>query len=261
MHEVQVGVAFHRVFLLQLAGKNISGDDVKDAYPSFYNNKAKERFADHQIRDDFIKYISEQIYFFRKGFDSVFGKSIIELLTYWGIDLDDLNLVLKGDLNLGFNSCERTHVNHGNNESEPLMSQFLKINRQRLKITKSKWQKDGRPANNDPNQSLPHDGIDITTKSKAARSWKRMAREQQQHNTGIVIRKLRRDNKEGERNDLNQKTNMGTEDKENPSKMAIQSDKRKGNQIVEGSNKKICLNSSHYDRVEEASPDWPQGNK
>ncbi|KAJ9174810.1 hypothetical protein P3X46_013415 [Hevea brasiliensis] len=144
MHEVQVGVAFHRVFLLQLAGKNISGDDVKDAYPSFYNNKAKERFADHQIRDDFIKYISEQIYFFRKGFDSVFGKSIIELLTYRGIDLDDLNLVLKGDLNLGFNSCERTHVNHGNNESEPLMSQFLKINRQRLKITKSKWQKDGK---------------------------------------------------------------------------------------------------------------------
>ncbi|KAJ9174796.1 hypothetical protein P3X46_013401 [Hevea brasiliensis] len=144
MHEVQVGVAFHRVFLLQLAGKNISGDDVKDAYPSFYNNKAKERFADHQIRDDFIKYISEQIYFFRKGFDSVFGKSIIELLTYWGIDLDDINLVLKGDLNLGFNSCERTHVNHGNNESEPLMSQFLKINRQRLKITKSKWQKDGK---------------------------------------------------------------------------------------------------------------------
>ncbi|KAJ9174797.1 hypothetical protein P3X46_013402 [Hevea brasiliensis] len=119
-------------------------DDVKDAYPSFYNNKAKERFADHQIRDDFIKYISEQIYFFRKGFDSVFGKSIIELLTYWGIDLDDINLVLKGDLNLGFNSCERTHVNHGNNESEPLMSQFLKINRQRLKITKSKWQKDGK---------------------------------------------------------------------------------------------------------------------
>ncbi|KAF2293991.1 hypothetical protein GH714_006159 [Hevea brasiliensis] len=101
MHEVQVGVAFHRVFLLQLAGKNISGDDVKDAYPSFYNNKAKEH-------------------------------------------LDDLNLVLKGDLNLGFNSCERTHVNHGNNESEPLMSQFLKINRQRLKITKSKWQKDGK---------------------------------------------------------------------------------------------------------------------
>ncbi|KAF2294004.1 hypothetical protein GH714_006282 [Hevea brasiliensis] len=145
MHEVQVGVAFHRLFLLPLAGEEISVKDLRDANPSLYNNKAKHRFHDDdEILDDFINSMSEQISFFRKGFNSVFGKSIDKLLKYRGIDVEDLNLVLKGDLNLGFNSCERTHVNHGNNESEPLMSQFLKINRQRLKITKSKWQKDGK---------------------------------------------------------------------------------------------------------------------
>ncbi|KAJ9174821.1 hypothetical protein P3X46_013426 [Hevea brasiliensis] len=143
MHEVQVGVAFHRLFLLPLAGEEISVKDLRDANPSFYNNKAKHRFHDDdEILDDFINSMSEQISFFRKGFDSVFGKSIDELLKYRGIDVEDLNLVLKGDLNLGFNSGERTHVNHDNNESDPLMSQFLKINRQRLNITKSKWLKD-----------------------------------------------------------------------------------------------------------------------
>ncbi|KAF2293989.1 hypothetical protein GH714_006120 [Hevea brasiliensis] len=143
MHEVQVGVAFHRLFLLPLAGEEISVKDLRDANPSFYNNKAKHRFHDDdEILDDFINSMSEQISFFRRGFDSVFGKSIDKLLKYRGIDVEDLNLVLKGDLNLGFNSGERTHVNHDNNESDPLMSQFLKINRQRLNITKSKWRKD-----------------------------------------------------------------------------------------------------------------------
>ncbi|KAJ9174800.1 hypothetical protein P3X46_013405 [Hevea brasiliensis] len=141
MHEVQVGVAFHRLFLLPL--EEISVKDLRDANPSFYNNKAKHRFHDDdEILDDFINSMSEQISFFRKGFNSVFGKSIDKLLKYRGIDVEDLNLVLKGDLNLGFNSGERTHVNHDNNESDPLMSQFLKINRQRLNITKSKWRKD-----------------------------------------------------------------------------------------------------------------------
>ncbi|KAJ9174802.1 hypothetical protein P3X46_013407 [Hevea brasiliensis] len=71
--------------------------------------QAKERFADHQIRDDFIKYISEQIYFFEKAL-TVFWKINHRTVNLLGIDLDDINL----------------------------------INRQRLKITKSKWQKDGK---------------------------------------------------------------------------------------------------------------------
>lgn len=122
MHELEIGVAFHRMFLFQLAEKDISIGDVKDAYPSFYNKKAKECFPDDdQIRNDFVNSISEQISFFRKGFDSVFGKSIVQLLSFKGIELEDLNLVLKGNLNLEFISGEITHA------SDPLMSQFLKV--------------------------------------------------------------------------------------------------------------------------------------
>ncbi|XP_021617421.1 E3 ubiquitin-protein ligase UPL5 isoform X2 [Manihot esculenta] len=103
--------------------------------------QAKHRFHDDdEIRDDFLNSVSEQISFFRKGFDNVFGKSIVELLSYEGIEFEDLNLALKGKLNLG----ERTHVNQGNNVSDPLMSQFLKINRQRVNINKLRWRMDRR---------------------------------------------------------------------------------------------------------------------
>ncbi|KAJ9159079.1 hypothetical protein P3X46_024610 [Hevea brasiliensis] len=135
MHEVKVGVAFHRVFLLQLAGKDISAEDVRDAVPSFY--KAKEPLLDnHQILNEFVKSVSEQISFFTKGFDSVFGKSIIQLLSHGRIELEDLNQVLKGNLNLEFNSGKKRKHDHNesdplmlsqDNESDPLMSQFLKI--------------------------------------------------------------------------------------------------------------------------------------
>ncbi|KAF2320242.1 hypothetical protein GH714_026341 [Hevea brasiliensis] len=147
MHEVRVGVAFHRVFLLQVAGKDISAEDVRDAVPSFY--KAKEPLLDnHQILNEFLKSVSEQISFFTKGFDSVFGKSIIQLLSHGRIELEDLNQVLKGNLNLEFNSGKKRKRDHNesdplissqDNESDPLMSQFLKANKQKLNIPK--WQK------------------------------------------------------------------------------------------------------------------------
>ena len=38
MHKVQVGIVFDRVFFLQLAGKYISLEDIRDAEPCFYNN-------------------------------------------------------------------------------------------------------------------------------------------------------------------------------------------------------------------------------
>ncbi|GMY36712.1 E3 ubiquitin-protein ligase UPL5-like, partial [Fagus crenata] len=38
MHKVQVGIVFDRVFLLQLAGKYISLEDIKDADPCLYNS-------------------------------------------------------------------------------------------------------------------------------------------------------------------------------------------------------------------------------
>ena len=38
MHRVQVGVVFDRVFYLQLAGKYISLEDIRDADPSLYSS-------------------------------------------------------------------------------------------------------------------------------------------------------------------------------------------------------------------------------
>lgn len=38
MHKVQVGIVFDRVFYLQLGGKRISLDDIRDADPCLYNS-------------------------------------------------------------------------------------------------------------------------------------------------------------------------------------------------------------------------------
>lgn len=38
MHKVQVGIVFDRVFFLQLAGKYISLEDIRDADPCLYNS-------------------------------------------------------------------------------------------------------------------------------------------------------------------------------------------------------------------------------
>ncbi|KAG8645965.1 mitogen-activated protein kinase kinase kinase 19-like isoform X2 [Manihot esculenta] len=150
MHEVHVGVALHRVFLLQLAGKDISVEDVRDADPSFYNNKAnKEPFHDDdQIQNEFIKSISEQIRFFKNGFDSVFGKSIFQQLSDNGIEPDDLNLVLKGSIELEFNSDENLDDKQNDplmpqdNESDPLTYRYFKVNLQNLNIPE--WQQGKR---------------------------------------------------------------------------------------------------------------------
>ncbi|XP_043816648.1 E3 ubiquitin-protein ligase UPL5-like [Manihot esculenta] len=150
MHEVHVGVALHRVFLLQLAGKDISVEDVRDADPSFYNNEAyKEPFHDDdQIQNEFIKSIAEKIRFFKKGFDSVFEKSIFQQLSDNGIEPEDLNLVLKGSIELEFNSDENLEDKQNDalmpqdNESDPLTYRYLKFNLQKLNIPK--WQKGKR---------------------------------------------------------------------------------------------------------------------
>uniref|UniRef100_A0A2C9V5E8 mitogen-activated protein kinase kinase kinase n=1 Tax=Manihot esculenta TaxID=3983 RepID=A0A2C9V5E8_MANES len=149
VHEVHVGVALHRVFLLQLAGKYISVEDVRDADPSFYNNKAnKEPFPDDdQIQNEFIKSISEQIRFFKNGFDSVFGKSIFQQLSDNGIEPDDLNLVLKGSIELEFNSDENLDDKQNDplmpqdDESDPLTYRYF-VNLQNLNIPE--WKKGKR---------------------------------------------------------------------------------------------------------------------
>ncbi|KAG8645981.1 hypothetical protein MANES_10G109546v8 [Manihot esculenta] len=147
MHEVHIGIAFHHLFLLLLAGNDISMEDIREACPSFCNKKAKEpSHDDNLIRKEFIQSVSEQINFFKQGFHSVFGESINQLLSYRGIELEDLNQVLQGNLNLKFNfgkkrkyeDNESDPLTSQNNESDPLMYQFFKVNRQRVSITE--WQ-------------------------------------------------------------------------------------------------------------------------
>ncbi|KAG8645961.1 E3 ubiquitin-protein ligase UPL5 [Manihot esculenta] len=148
MHEIHIGIAFHNLFLLQLAGNDISIEEIREACPSFYNKKAKDpSHGDDRIQNEFMESVSEKIHFFRQGFHRVFGKSVQQLLSHRGIELEDLNQVLKGNLNLEFNFGKKRKYEDDesdpptsqNNESDPLMYQFLKVNRRGVSFTG--WQK------------------------------------------------------------------------------------------------------------------------
>ncbi|KAG8646188.1 E3 ubiquitin-protein ligase UPL5 isoform X2 [Manihot esculenta] len=171
MHEIQVGVALGRVFLMQLARKNISLEDVKDADPCFYNRckefinkddlsalespkvkfgfktgKTMKLYPSHGyikslVRHCFVHSISKQVSFFSKGFEMIFKTSISQLLEdFKGLKLEDLNHVLKGNGNAGSNfGKKRKSLNHECNGSDPLMSQLQKIRRRRINITDWQW--------------------------------------------------------------------------------------------------------------------------
>ncbi|XP_073012841.1 E3 ubiquitin-protein ligase UPL5 [Typha latifolia] len=51
MHKVQVGIAFDRIFFLQLAGKSITLEDVKDADPCLYTSCKKILEMDAELLD------------------------------------------------------------------------------------------------------------------------------------------------------------------------------------------------------------------
>ncbi|OAY39653.1 E3 ubiquitin-protein ligase UPL5 isoform X1 [Manihot esculenta] len=165
-HEIQVGVALDRVFLMQLAGKNISLEDVKNADPCFYNRckefinkddlstlespKVKFGFKtgktmklypskgyfESLVRHCFVRSISKQVSIFSEGFQMIFGTSISQLLEdFKGLELKDLNWVLKGNVNAGSNFGKKgKSLNHECNESDPLMSQLQKIRRPRINM-------------------------------------------------------------------------------------------------------------------------------
>lgn len=66
MHKVQVGITFDRVFFLQLAGKTISLEDIKDADPFLYMSCKRILELDDEILDSdalgltFVREIEEQ---------------------------------------------------------------------------------------------------------------------------------------------------------------------------------------------------------
>ncbi|KAG8645959.1 hypothetical protein MANES_10G112200v8 [Manihot esculenta] len=153
MHEMQVGVALDRVFLMQLAGKNISLEDVKDADPCFYN-RCKElinkddlsalespKVSESLLWHCFVRSISKQVSFFSEGFEMIFKTSISQLLEdFEGLELEDINNVLKGKVNAGSNfDKKRKYLKHECNESDPLMSQLQKIRKRRINITDWQW--------------------------------------------------------------------------------------------------------------------------
>ncbi|XP_058006616.1 E3 ubiquitin-protein ligase UPL5-like [Hevea brasiliensis] len=155
MSEIQIGVAFAHVFLMQLAGRRkFSLEDVRDLDPSLHswckeiidgevidsevlefpeallgcqwstelsyvNSKSsREAYVDHLIQHRFVASISEQVSFFMQGFDSVFGTSIGKLLSVKGLELEDLNESLCGYV--------ITTTLQLDNKSNPLMSRFPK---------------------------------------------------------------------------------------------------------------------------------------
>ncbi|XP_058007189.1 uncharacterized protein LOC131182265 [Hevea brasiliensis] len=173
MYEIQVGVTFAHLFLLQLAGKEeISLEDVIEVDPYLYrwckkvidaelidsevlefaeaelgrqwstelshvNSKSsRESYVDRLIQHRFVKSISNQLLFFRKGFDNVFGTSIDQLFSFNGRGLKDFNESLCGCKISGTSQLnKRKFLNNDCNKSDTLMHRFQKVRRKGRNIT------------------------------------------------------------------------------------------------------------------------------
>ncbi|KAJ9174819.1 hypothetical protein P3X46_013424 [Hevea brasiliensis] len=104
MYEIQVGVTFAHLFLLQLAGK----EEIS----------------------------LEDLLFFRKGFDNVFGTSIDQLFSFNGRGLKDFNESLCGCKISGTSQLnKRKFLNNDCNKSDTLMHRFQKVRRKGRNIT------------------------------------------------------------------------------------------------------------------------------
>ncbi|KAF2294022.1 hypothetical protein GH714_006706 [Hevea brasiliensis] len=177
MYEVRVGVAFARLFLWQLAGRRkISLENVKEVDPYLYSwckkvidaeridsevlefaeaelgrqwstelshvngKRSRQSYVDRLIQHRFVKSISNQLLFFRKGFDNVFGTSIDQLFSSNGLELEDLNESLRGRIISGTSQLnKRKFLNNDCNKSDTLMHRFQKVRRQGRNITN--WQR------------------------------------------------------------------------------------------------------------------------
>ncbi|XP_010539581.1 PREDICTED: E3 ubiquitin-protein ligase UPL5-like [Tarenaya hassleriana] len=146
MHKVQVGILLDRVFFIQLAGMQVSLEDIKDADPVLYrgckgilemdpedvdsdilglafateveelgrrnvvelcpggksiavNSKNRHQYVELLIKHHFVTSISEQVSHFSRGFNDILSDPKSQRSFFKGIDLEDLDWMLRGQEN------------------------------------------------------------------------------------------------------------------------------------------------------------------
>ncbi|EEF34555.1 mitogen-activated protein kinase kinase kinase 1-like [Ricinus communis] len=98
------------------------------------NCKDKEAYVSCLIQSHFVTSIAKQVSLFAQGFDSVSDESILQLLSSTGLELEDLNHMLRGNRNAGHVHEKRKSVGHNCDESSDSL-----ISRHRLNI--KNWQR------------------------------------------------------------------------------------------------------------------------
>ncbi|XP_065869740.1 E3 ubiquitin-protein ligase UPL5-like [Euphorbia lathyris] len=167
IYKVRVGFVFDRVFFLQLAGKDISLDDIQDADPCLYrkckdmlkmnsesidsealkltfietdeedwpsgksiilSNKTRKEYIDLIIQQRFITSISKQVAYFAKGLNDAFDTLNMQEFFFSCLDLEDFDSILNG-----------IESSKSRSESEKVASFRYYSDRRRHVITK--WEK------------------------------------------------------------------------------------------------------------------------
>ncbi|KAF2293987.1 hypothetical protein GH714_006097 [Hevea brasiliensis] len=89
------------------------------------SKRSRESSVDRLIQHRFVKSISNQLLFFRKGFDNVFGTSIDQLFSFNGRGLKDFNESLCGCTISGTSQLnKRKFLNNDCNKNDTLMHRF-----------------------------------------------------------------------------------------------------------------------------------------
>ncbi|KAJ9174834.1 hypothetical protein P3X46_013435 [Hevea brasiliensis] len=147
IHKLPVGVVFDRVFFLQLAGKNISLEDIRDTDPCLYGNckkilemgsksiasdalelrfirspggkscvvnrKKGKIFVDLLIHFHFVTSISKQVSYFAHGFADVFGNISLQKFFFHCLELEDLDCMLQGvEKSISLNDLKATAASY-----------------------------------------------------------------------------------------------------------------------------------------------------
>ncbi|KAH0634782.1 hypothetical protein KY284_037568 [Solanum tuberosum] len=141
LYRVQISIAFDRVFFLQLAGEDISFEDIRDAdpylkvvelYPNgknmIVNSQNRDNYVNLLVKHRFVTSITRQVAHFAQGFGDIIIDRWLQESFYRILDHEDLNRILHGSKTAVSVEDWEEHTNYnGYKKDDPQISWFWEI--------------------------------------------------------------------------------------------------------------------------------------
>ncbi|KAH0638875.1 hypothetical protein KY285_035461 [Solanum tuberosum] len=141
LHRVQISIAFDRVFFLQLAGEDISFEDIRDADPylkvvelcpngknMIVNSQNRDNYVNLLVKHRFVTSITRQVAHFAQGFADIIIDRRLRESFYRILDHEDLNRILHGSKTAVSVEDWEEHTNYnGYKKDDPQISWFWEI--------------------------------------------------------------------------------------------------------------------------------------